>query len=114
MSDEELKEYVVKDYETLVGKYRSEYLDKFYNMAQTVFDDGALKKKHKHLMAAAISITHGCHGCAKKHLQLAFSEGATLEEMAEMEGVVGTIFGGMGFGENREYDSFIRFLYPKV
>ena len=64
MTDEDLKEYTVKDYDTLVGKYRENYLNKFYDMAQVVFEEGALSKKHKHLMAVAIAITHGCHGCA--------------------------------------------------
>jgi AhpD family alkylhydroperoxidase len=56
--------------------------------------DGALSKKHKELMAAAISIVEQCEGCIAYHTQAAIKAGATRAEFVEAVNVAIEMGGG--------------------
>lgn len=58
--------------------------------------DGALSKKHKELIALAISATRECDGCIAAHGRNLARIGATRQEVAEALGVVISMNGGPG------------------
>lgn len=58
------------------------------------FDDGALKKKIKELMALSISIVTKCEPCMEWHLDQAMQSGATDQEIYESIDVAIEMGGG--------------------
>jgi AhpD family alkylhydroperoxidase len=58
------------------------------------FDDGALDKRTKELIALAIGVAEGCDGCIASHAQAAARAGATCQEAAEAIGVTFLMKGG--------------------
>lgn len=55
---------------------------------------GALDAKTKELVALAIAVSKGCDGCIASHARGAARAGATMQETAEMLGVVLLMDGG--------------------
>ncbi len=49
----------------------------FGALAGAAFEDGALDRKTKELIAFAIGVVEGCDGCIASHGQAAFKAGAT-------------------------------------
>lgn len=74
------------------------------------FEDGALSKKHKELIAFAISTALRCDGCIASHARGAARAGATPAEAAEAVGVTILMQGGPAtiYGP-RAYDAFLEF-----
>ena len=62
---------------------RSKVYRTFVEMEQKTFQDGALSKKHKELMAVAISLITNCESCLEWHIKQALDGGATPEEVIE-------------------------------
>ena len=60
------------------GVYRA-----FTEMESAAFSDGALKKKHKELIAIGISVRIDCESCMQWHIEQAARAGATYEEVFE-------------------------------
>jgi AhpD family alkylhydroperoxidase len=58
-----------------------------------VYEDGALSTKMKRLMAMAIAVRAGCHGCITYQTKLAVEAGATKNEVVEAASVA-TSMGG--------------------
>jgi AhpD family alkylhydroperoxidase len=52
-------------------------------MEQAAFDEGALPKKSKELIAVGISVVHDCPSCTEWHITRAAEEGATQREVLE-------------------------------
>lgn len=55
----------------------------FMEMEKVTFCDGALSKKNKELIAAAIGVVTNCESCMQWHIQQAVKEGATEHEVLE-------------------------------
>jgi len=55
----------------------------FLEMEKVTFCDGALTKKHKELIAAAIGVVTNCESCMQWHIEQAVKEGATEQEVLE-------------------------------
>jgi AhpD family alkylhydroperoxidase len=55
----------------------------FLQLEEKAFNDGALAKKTKELMALSISIVTKCEPCMEWHLNQALKAGATDEEVFE-------------------------------
>jgi AhpD family alkylhydroperoxidase len=55
----------------------------FLEMEKVTFCDGALSRKHKELIAAAIGVVTNCESCMQWHIEQAAKEGATLREVLE-------------------------------
>ena len=55
----------------------------FVEMEKKTFQDGALPKKHKELIAIGISLVNDCESCLEWHIGQALDAGATLEEVIE-------------------------------
>lgn len=62
---------------------RSSVYQAFTQMEGAAFSDGALKKKHKELIAIGISVRIDCESCMQWHIEQAASAGATYEEVFE-------------------------------
>jgi len=56
--------------------------------------DGALSRKHKELIAVAISVVKGCESCISYHVRSAIAAGATDDEIKEATFVVLIMDGG--------------------
>ncbi|NCA77428.1 MAG: carboxymuconolactone decarboxylase family protein [Alphaproteobacteria bacterium] len=55
----------------------------FLEMEKVTYCDGALSKKHKELIAAAIGVVTNCESCMQWHIEQAVMEGATEQEVLE-------------------------------
>jgi AhpD family alkylhydroperoxidase len=55
----------------------------FLEMEKVTFCDGALSKKNKELIAAAIGVVTNCESCMQWHIEQAAKEGATEREVLE-------------------------------
>ncbi len=66
----------------------------FLELEEKAFSDGALSKKVKELMALSISIATKCEPCMEWHVQQAFLEGASDEEIFEAIDVAIEMGGG--------------------
>lgn len=65
-----------------------------WNWKKKAFSEGNLSKKHKELMALAISIVTKCEPCIEWHVQQAHLAGATDEEVYETIDVAIEMGGG--------------------
>ncbi len=61
----------------------SEVYRSFVEMELTTFQDGALSKKHKELIAIGISIRINCESCLEWHIKQAIHAGASKQEVIE-------------------------------
>mgnify|MGYP001051802904 FL=1 len=66
-----------------LAKLDSKVYRAFLEMEKATFRDGALSKKHKELMAAAIGVVTNCESCMQWHIGQAAKEGATMREVLE-------------------------------
>lgn len=55
----------------------------FLEMEKATFCDGALSRKHKELIAAAIGVVTNCESCMQWHIEQAAKAGATMREVFE-------------------------------
>lgn len=55
----------------------------FLEMEKATFCDGALSRKHKELIAAAIGVVTNCESCMQWHIEQAAKAGATMREVLE-------------------------------
>ncbi len=56
--------------------------------------DGALSRRHKELIAVALSIVKGCERCISYHVKAALAQGASKEEIVEAAFVAVIMDGG--------------------
>jgi len=62
---------------------RSKVYRVFVEMEQKTFQDGALSKKHKELIAIGISLVSDCESCLEWHIKQALDAGAAMGEIIE-------------------------------
>lgn len=86
----------------------------FAALSSAAFNEGALSRKLKELIAMAIGVIEGCDGCIASHAQAAARAGATPEEAAEAIGVTFLMHGGPAtiYGA-RAYAAFCEFADGK-
>lgn len=60
-----------------------ESMKAWQNFSNTVFEEGALSEKTKHLIALAVAHVTQCPYCIRAHTKEAMKTGATKEEMME-------------------------------
>ena len=60
-----------------------ETMDAWSNFSKTVFKDGALDEKTKHLIAVAVAHVTQCPYCIRSHTKTAMHKGASKEEIME-------------------------------
>lgn len=71
----------------------SKVYEKFLQLEEATYADGALKKKDKELIAIGIAIATDCESCMEWHISEAIKSGATFREVLEAV-EVGIEFGG--------------------
>ena len=72
---------------------KSKVYERFLQMEEAAYSDGALTKKHKELIAIGISVTVDCESCMEWHITQAAAAGASMREVLEAV-EVGIEFGG--------------------
>jgi AhpD family alkylhydroperoxidase len=113
MSDEQRHHKVLED---LLPQHRGlrqqipDVYKGFAALSSAAFNEGALSRKVKELIAMAIGVVEGCDGCIASHAQAAARAGATPEEAAEAIGVTFLMHGGPAtiYGA-RAYSAFCEF-----
>ena len=55
----------------------------FLEMGDATYCDGALSKKSKELIAVAIGAVTNCESCMQWHIEQAYKDGATIQEVLE-------------------------------
>lgn len=77
-----------------VGDFQQELADKFFEYYGAVFEEGALSKREKALIALAVSHTVQCPYCIDAYTTESLENGATEEQMMEAVHVASAIRGG--------------------
>lgn len=72
---------------------KSKVYEKFLQLEEATYADGALKKKDKELIAVGIAVATDCESCMEWHVGEAVKSGATFREVLEAI-EVGIEFGG--------------------
>ena len=72
---------------------KSKVYEKFLQMEEAAYSDGALTKKQKELIAIGISVVIDCESCMEWHITQAVAAGASMREVLEAV-EVGIEFGG--------------------
>ena len=62
---------------------KSKVYEKFLQMEEATYMDGALKKKDKELIATGIAVATHCESCMEWHITEAIKSGATFREVLE-------------------------------
>jgi len=66
---------------------RSTVYRKFVELERAAFEDGALSRREKELIAIGISIVNSCESCLEWHIRHALKAGASEEQVVEAIGV---------------------------
>ena len=72
-----------KEAHAIFTRLNSEVYQAFLEMEKVTFCDGALSKKNKELIAAAIGVVTNCESCMQWHIEQAVKDGATPGEVLE-------------------------------
>jgi AhpD family alkylhydroperoxidase len=62
---------------------KSKVYEKFLQMEEATYANGALAKKHKELIAVGISVVINCESCMEWHITQAAKAGASMREVLE-------------------------------
>lgn len=84
--------------------FEREYLPykRFFNLDTNAYKDGALSSKHKHLIGLSGSLILRCNDCVLYHIEQAYNEGATREELDEAMNISLVIGGSIVIPELRK------------
>ena len=72
-----------KDTHRYFVENKSRTYDGFLKMEKAAYSTGALKKRHKELIAIGISIVVDCESCLEWHIKQALKSGATHDQIIE-------------------------------
>jgi AhpD family alkylhydroperoxidase len=89
---QEFNEYRSKMNEKLMAD-NNKIVKRIFNLDTNAYAEGALDVKTKELLGLVASTVLRCDDCIKYHLETAFNEGVTKEEMMEAMGIA-TLVGG--------------------
>ena len=89
---EEFNEYRSKMNEVILEQ-KNLTLNRFFNLDMHAYADGAIDAKTKEMLGLVASMVLRCDDCIKYHLETAYKNGVTKEEMMESMGIA-TLVGG--------------------
>ena len=75
-------------------------LDNWRQFSRSVFKDGAIDEKTKHLIAIAVAHTTQCPYCIRAHTRIAMRKGATKQEIMEAVWVAAEMRAGAGYSHS--------------
>lgn len=95
------------DFADLLGEnWRQEFIPEadraFWALKREIFEEGALDRKTKELLAVAVSSMLRCCHCTRSHIEAAFKAGASKAEVAETLAVLWVIGSGVQIVWNKE------------
>ena len=95
------------DFAELLGEnWRQDFIPEadraFWDFKREVFEEGALDRKTKELIAVAVSSMLRCRHCTRAHIQAALKAGASKAEIAEALSVLWVIGSGVQIVWNKE------------
>ncbi len=64
-------------------KRKSKVYEAFLKMEEATYQDSALSKKTKELIAVGIAVVINCESCMQWHIEQAYNDGASQEELLE-------------------------------
>lgn len=70
-------------------------VDRYNDFTGVCFDEGAISKKNKELIALGISLSHRDENCVRYHVSEALQKGVSQEEIWETVNVALAMSGGM-------------------
>ena len=88
----EFNDYRSKMNEKLMSD-NNKIVKRIFNLDTNAYSEGALDVKTKELLGLVASTVLRCDDCVKYHLETAYNEGVTKEEMMEAMGIA-TLVGG--------------------
>ena len=99
--------WMKEDFDELLGAdWRREFLPEadraFWEFKREVFEDGALDRKTKELIAVVVSCMLRCRHCTRSHIESALEAGASRAEVAEALAVLWVIGSGVQVVWNKE------------
>lgn len=99
--------WMFEDFAELLGEnWRQEFIPEadqaFWAFKRQVFEEGALDRKTKELVAVAVSSMLRCRHCTRSHIQGAFKAGASKAEVAETLAVLWVIGSGVQVVWNKD------------
>jgi AhpD family alkylhydroperoxidase len=99
--------WMYEDYDELLGEgWRQEFIPEadraFWAFKREIFEDGALDRKTKELIAVAVNSMLRCRHCTRSHIQAAFKVGASKAEVAETLSVLWVIGSGVQIVWNKD------------
>ena len=77
-----------------IGQGSPDLAQKFFSYYQAVFEEGALSKREKALIALAVAHAVQCPYCIEAYSKAALQDGSDLEQMTEAVHVATAIRGG--------------------
>ena len=77
-----------------IAEFSPELAEKFFNWYGAVFEEGALTKREKALIALAVAHAIQCPYCIDAYTQESLKQGSDEEQMMEAVHVAGAIRGG--------------------
>jgi AhpD family alkylhydroperoxidase len=83
MENENLYPKVTKELADERTALAPEIMEAWNNFSKTVFKEGALPEKTKHLIAVAVAHVTQCPYCIRSHTKAAMRKGASKEEIME-------------------------------
>jgi AhpD family alkylhydroperoxidase len=86
---------------------------RFFNLDTNAYNNGSLESKTKHLIGLSSSLVLGCNDCILYHIEQAFNEGATKDELNETLNIALVIGGSIIIPELRKALTAIDELYNK-
>lgn len=98
----ESSQHILQDWKVSREKLRQQMpgvFDSFRKVSEQVFQDGALSRKHKELIALGIAVKIQCRLCITLHVKQALETGATPAEILEAASVAVQMGGAPAFGE---------------
>lgn len=75
-------------------------IDNWRQFSRSVFKDGALPEKTKHLIAVAVAHTTQCPYCIRAHTKYALRKGATKQEIMEAVWVAAEMRAGAAYSHS--------------
>jgi len=99
--------WMKEDFADLLGKaWRQEFIPEadsaFWDFKSELFDDGALSRQTKEMIAVAVSCQYRCRHCTRSHIEAALEAGASKAHVAETLSVLWVIAGGTNVVWNKE------------
>jgi AhpD family alkylhydroperoxidase len=96
-----------EDFDELLGEgWRQQLIPEadraFWAFKREIFEEGALDRKTKELIAVAVSSMLRCRHCTRSHIQAAFKAGASRAEVAETLSVLWVIGSGVQVVWNKD------------